>query len=330
MFHIGDVEIKTPLIIAPLAGVSNGAFRDLCYDFGASLTYTEMISDKAIFYNNKKTLDMLEIGERHPISVQLFGSDIETMVYSAQYVEKNTRADIIDINMGCPVNKVVKTGAGSAMMLKEDETAMMVKRVCESVKLPVSVKMRIGYDKQHCNCLSLAKKLEDAGVKAIAIHGRTRSQFYEGQADWSYIKLLKDNLSIPVIGNGDVLSVEDFIRMKEETNADGIMIGRGVIGNPFLIAEINNYLNGKENYEVAYNERFAACIAHCERLSAIKGETAAMREMRGIAPHYISGLYNCSNYKRQMALMSSLKELKDILGEYEKNLVNRPEDVRAV
>ncbi|MBQ2505777.1 MAG: tRNA-dihydrouridine synthase family protein, partial [Erysipelotrichaceae bacterium] len=194
--RIRDKEINSDIIVAPMAGITNDAFRQLCFEFGAGLVYTEMVSDKAIYYNNQKTLDMLKVSkESHPVSMQLFGSEEMTMVYAAKVLDSRTDCDIIDINMGCPVNKVVKTGSGSAMMKSEDHSVDIVKAIIENVAKPVTVKMRLGWDKQHMNYLSLAKKLEGVGVSAIALHARTRSQMYEGHSDWSHIKTLKENLS---------------------------------------------------------------------------------------------------------------------------------------
>ncbi|MBQ1899723.1 MAG: tRNA-dihydrouridine synthase family protein, partial [Erysipelotrichaceae bacterium] len=195
MLRIRDKIIDSRIIVAPMAGITNDAFRQLCFEFGAGLVYTEMVSDKAIFYNNQKTLDMLKISDEfHPVSLQLFGSDVTSMVYAAKVLDQRTNCDFIDINMGCPVNKVVKTGAGSAMMKDEDHTVQIVKKVIEAVEKPVTVKMRLGWDREHMNYLSLSKKLQDVGVSAIALHARTRSQMYEGHADWSHIKVLKENL----------------------------------------------------------------------------------------------------------------------------------------
>lgn len=322
MLHIKNKEIKSPIIIAPMAGITNGAFRELCFEFGAGLVYTEMVSDKAIFYNNQKTMDMLKIdNDYHPVSLQLFGSDIETMMYAAKKIDKETNCDFIDINMGCPVNKVIKTGAGSAMMLKENESVEIVKEIIKNVDKPVTVKMRLGYTLKNMNYLSLAKKLEDVGVSAIALHARTRGQMYEGHADWSHIKILKDNLSIPVIGNGDVKTVEDFIKMKEETNCDAVMIGRGIVGNPFLIKEISNYLSGKEYNQITVDEKFEYCLKHAEKLVKLKGEKLGMSEMRGLAPHYINGLYNASRIKEKMNKMDTYSDLVCILNDYRKDLV---------
>lgn len=321
MLHIKNKEIKSPIIIAPMAGITNGAFRELCFEFGAGLVYTEMVSDKAIFYNNKKTLDMLNIDNNyHPVSLQLFGSDLETMVYAAKVLDKNTNCDFIDINMGCPVNKVVKTGSGSAMMLKEDESVEIVKAIIDNVEKPVTVKMRLGFTLKNMNYLSLAKKLEEIGVSAIALHARTRGQMYEGHAEWSHIKTLKENLSIPVFGNGDVKTVDDFIKMINETNCDAVMIGRGVVGNPFLIKEISNYLQGKENFEISVDDKFKYCLSHAEKLVNLKGEKLGISEMRGLAPHYINGLYSATVYKEKMNRMNTYSDLVSILDEYRKVL----------
>ena len=317
MFQIANHKISSPVIVAPMAGISNDAFRTLCFEFNAGLVYSEMVSDKAIYYDNKRTMDMLKVSDDfHPVSLQLFGSDISTMVYAAKVLDKKTNCDFIDINMGCPVNKVVKTGAGSAMMKNEDETVIIVKQIIENVNKPVTVKMRLGWDIEHLNYLSLSKKLEAVGVSAIALHARSRSQMYEGRADWSHIKILKDNLSIPVIGNGDVKTVDDFIRMKQETNCDGVMIGRAIVGNPFLIKEIDNYLNHKEKIEVSIDDRFAYCLKHAQKLIALQGEKLAVSQMRGLAPHYLTGLYDSTTYKEKINHIKSYADLENILNEY--------------
>lgn len=319
--QIKNLKIDSPIIIAPMAGISNGAFRELCFEFGAGLVYTEMVSDKAIFYNNKKTIDMLEVDDRfHPVSLQLFGSETSTMVYAAKVLDKETNCDIIDINMGCPVNKVIKSFAGSAMMLDEYKSVETVKLIVENVSKPVTVKMRLGYTKDKMNYLSLAKKLEQVGVSAIALHARTRSQMYEGKADWSHIKVLKENLSIPVIGNGDVKTVDDFIRMKTETNCDAVMIGRGVVGNPFLIKEIDNYINGDENYHITFNDKLDYCLKHGKKLVELKGEKIGISEMRGLAVHYLTGMYGSTTYKEKLNHISTYQELCDVINEYRKLL----------
>lgn len=318
MWKIRDKEILNPIVVAPMAGISNDAFRQLCFEFGAGLLYSEMVSDKAIYYRNQKTWEMLKgSADVHPMTLQIFGTEESTMLYAAEVLDRQTDCDFIDINMGCPVNKVIKTGAGSAMMKNENQTAELVRKIVERVHKPVTVKMRLGWDRNSMNYLSLGKKLEEAGVSAIALHARTRSQMYEGHSDWSHIRILKENLSIPVIGNGDVKTVEDFIQMKEETNCDAVMIGRGLVGNPFLIKEITNYLNGEENVKVSYEERFRLCRIHAEKLISLKGERQAIAEMRGLAPHYLSGLYGSARYRGQMSQLKTFHDLDDILNEYE-------------
>ena len=309
---IGNIELKNNIIIAPMAGITNGAFRELCFEFGAGLVEAEMVSDKAIYYLNNKTLKMLEIDNKyHPVSLQLFGSDPETMELAAKRLNDETNCDIIDINMGCPVMKVVKTGAGAALMKNEDLAVEIVKRVIKVSTKPVTVKMRLGWDNKSKNYLSLAKKLEKVGVAAITLHARTRGQMYEGKADWEAIKALHEELSIPVIGNGDIKTVEDFIKYQDY--ADAIMIGRGVVGNPFLIKEINNYLAHSRNYKVSYKQRFKQCIAHTKKLIKLKGEDVAIREMRGLAPHYIQGLYMATKYKTKMAKMTLIYFIAGII-----------------
>lgn len=323
MFKVRDIIINSDVIVAPMAGISNDAFRQLCFEFNAGLVYSEMVSDKAIYYENKRTLDMLKVSDDfHPVSLQLFGSDIKTMVYAAKVLDNETNCDFIDINMGCPVNKVVKTGAGSAMMKNEDETVQIVKQVVRNVKKPVSVKMRLGWDLNNMNYLSLSKKLEDVGVSLIALHARTRSQMYEGHSDWSHIKILKDSLNIPVIGNGDVKSVEDFVEMKKQTNCDGVMIGRALVGNPFLIKEIDNYLNGLDKVNVTIQDRFDYCLKHARKLMNLTNEKNAMSQMRGLAPHYLSGLYDATTYKNKISKIKTYDELVDILNEYKLFLDN--------
>ena len=322
MFHIKNKEIKCDVVVGPMAGISNEAFRQLCFEFDAGLVYSEMLSDKAIYYKNKKTLDMLKISnDYHPVSLQLFGSDINTMLYAAKVLDNETNCDFIDINMGCPVNKVIKTGAGSAMMKDEDNTVKIVKEIINNVDKAVTVKMRLGWDKNNMNYLSLAKKLQDVGVSAISLHARTRSQMYEGQADWNHIKILKDNLDIPVIGNGDVKNVDDYISMKKETGCDGVMIARALVGNPFLIKEINNYLDGLDNIYITNEMKFDYCLKHARKLIELKGEKIAISEMRGLAPHYISGMYNATTYKEKMNKIKTYDDLFNIISEYKQYLI---------
>lgn len=313
---IREIDIPVPVIAAPMAGVSNLAFRRIARKFGAGLVCNEMVSDKALWYDSEKTRRMCvsEPGD-HPVSFQVFGHDLESMVAAAKWLDTETDCDIIDINMGCPVNKVIKAHAGSWLMTDPDHAEMLVKEIVQAVSKPVTVKMRTGYDKDHINCVDLAKRVERAGASAITVHGRTRSQMYEGHADWSMIKAVKDAVSIPVIGNGDVKSADDFVRMMEETGCDGVMIGRGIIGNPFLLQECADAWTGQK-HELSLQERMDLCLAHAEGLCALKGETVAMKEMRGLATWYLKGIRGSRAFKDRLSKITSLQELREILDDF--------------
>lgn len=321
---IGNVEIENPVVIAPMAGITNPAFRQICKKFKAGLVCTEMVSDKAICFENKKTLGMTQVNEdEHPLSMQLFGHDVDTMVKAAVYLDRETNCDIIDINMGCPVTKIVKANAGSALMRDEEYAVEMVRQIIENVKKPVTVKMRIGWDKDSCNCVSLAKKLESVGVCAIAVHGRTKKQMYEGKADWSYIKQVKDAVNIPVIGNGDIRSVEDMITMMDQTGCDMVMIGRGILGDPWLIQRCVEYLRtGKIPEETSVDEKFKLAYDHALSLCELKGEKVGMKEMRGHAAWYMKSLKFSHRVKDLISTMSTLEEFGIILENYKKSLEN--------
>ena len=317
MFKIGDVEIKNPIIIAPMAGVSNSAFRSMCYNFNAALVYSEMISDKALLFKSSKTFEMCQSSdEEHPLTFQLFGHDIDSMTKAAMYLDKNTKCDIIDINMGCPVNKIVKSNAGSALMKDIDHAVKVVESIIENVDKPVTVKMRLGWTKDSINCFELAQRLEKAGVKAIALHGRTRGQMYEGKADWEYVKKMKEILNIPVIGNGDIKSVDDAINMLNYTKCDGIMIGRGAVGNPFLIKQIDDYLKGNDYMMPTYEQRINMAYEHAKRLCDLKGEYIAMKQMRGLASWYIQGMPFSARVKNECAKLNTYEDLTNLFGKY--------------
>ena len=321
MFKIKDIVIKNDIVIAPMAGISNAAFRSLCYEFNAGLVYTEMISDKAIYFGDGKTKEMTEVLEiEHPLSMQIFGSDVDTMVYAAKYLDVNTSCDIIDINMGCPANKIVKGGGGSNLLRTPELAIAIVKAVVNAVSKPVTVKMRIGYDHNNINFLQLAIEFEKLGVAAIALHGRTKTDLYEGKANWEYVKLLKENIKIPVIGNGDIKTLDDYIYYKEYSKCDAIMIGRGVIGNPYLIREITAYHNNIEYVKPTFSQKFDMCIEHTKKLIKLKGERIAIKQMRGIVPWYLAGLPYCTSVKNKCSKINTLENLVDILDEYKKNL----------
>ena len=319
-WKIGEVVIPNRIVIAPMAGISNPAFRVICKEFGAGLIYTEMVSDKALYYDNEKTIGMTDVEENeHPLTMQIFGHDIETMVFAAKLLDTKTDCDIIDINMGCPVNKIIKSQAGSALMKDVDHAVAMSKAVVEAVKKPVTVKMRAGWDLDQITCVELAKGLETVGVKALAVHGRTRKQMYEGHADWSYIKMVKDAVSIPVMGNGDIKSGMDAKRMMEETGCDAVMIGRGVLGDPWLIKEVVHYLDTGETLPSAgMEEKFAMAKLHATRLCHLKGEYIGIREMRGHAAWYVKGLPGSHRLKEALSKMETYEEMLSILEAYEK------------
>ena len=319
-FYIGNVYIENPVIVAPLAGVSNIAFRKIAKQFGAGLVCNEMVSDKALFYGSNKTYDMcISDANEHPLSFQLFGHDVDTVLYGARYLDTQTDCDIIDFNMGCPVNKVIKAKAGSYLMKDVEYAKNLIAQVVQSVSKPVTVKMRIGYDFDHINCVELAKALESVGVAAITIHGRTRSQMYEGKADWSYIKQVKEAVSIPVIGNGDVRSVEDFFEMQRQTGCDGVMIGRGIIGNPFLIQDCVDALND-EVHTFSIDDRIQICMQHAYDLVFYKGEKVAIREMRGLASWYLKGLPKSHYFKNLCSSMNTIDDLETILNDYKQTI----------
>ena len=320
---IGNVEIKNRIILAPMAGITNIAFRKIIKQFGAGLVYSEMVSDKAILYGNKKTIEMLNVDEsEHPISMQVFGGDLESIVEAAKYIDQNSNCDIIDINMGCPVNKVLKSDAGSKLLLYPDKIYEIVKATVEAVSKPVTVKIRIGFDFEHINCVEVAKLIEKAGASAIAIHGRTRSQMYEGKADWSWIKKVKKAVNIPVIGNGDVRTAKDAKRMIDETGVDAVMVGRAALGNPWVVKQMAAYVeDGIELEDPTYEDRIEQCLKHAQELIEFEGERLAIREMRGHAPWYIKGIKSSSYVKNKLSKIETYQELEEILTDYREYLM---------
>ena len=292
MLKIGDIEMKNPVVLAPMAGVCNSAFRLTVKEFGAGLVCAEMVSDKGINLRNERTMNMLYIDEReNPLSLQIFGGEKESLVQAAQFVDKNTNADIIDINMGCPVPKITKCDAGAKWLLDPNKIYEMVSYVTDAVDKPVTVKMRSGWDEDHIFAIENARAVERAGGKAVSLHGRTRYQKYEGKADWDIIRQVKEAVNIPVIGNGDVETPQDAERMLKETGADGVMIGRAALGNPWMIYRTVHYLEtGMIMEEPSAREKMDVCILHMDRLIALKNEYVAVREMRKHAAWYLKGI----------------------------------------
>ncbi|WP_342567340.1 tRNA dihydrouridine synthase DusB [Psychrobacillus sp. FSL K6-4046] len=314
-FQIGNHVMDNRVVLAPMAGICNSAFRLTVKEFGAGLVYAEMISDKGIVQKNERTLSMLYIDEReNPLSLQIFGGEKETLVAAAQYVDQHTSADIIDINMGCPVNKIIKCEAGARWLLDPNKIYEMVSAVVDNVKKPVSVKMRTGWDEEHLYMVENAQAVESAGGAAVAVHGRTRVQMYEGEANWDLIRQVKEAVNIPVIGNGDVNTPQDAKRMLDETGVDGVMIGRAALGDPWMIYRTVEYLEtGELKPEPTVQEKIDVCLLHFDRLTALKGEHIAVREMRKHAAWYLKGIRGNGTARNMINQTETAQELKDYL-----------------
>ncbi|GEO70192.1 tRNA dihydrouridine synthase DusB [Levilactobacillus acidifarinae] len=298
-WQIGDVTIPNRVVVAPMAGVTNVAFRVICKEFGAGLVECEMISGQGIHYHNQRTLAMMAVApHEHPMSIQIFGGTQETLVQAAQFVDQHTAADIIDINMGCPVNKVVNTEAGAKWLLDPDKVYQMVSAVVAAVHKPVTVKMRTGWDDRHLYAVENALAAEKAGASALAMHGRTRKQMYQGRADWQLLSRVADRLTIPFMGNGDVRTPEDAKRMLTEVGADAVMIGRAVMGNPWLLKRVNQYLQtGELLPEATPEQKIAWAQEHLHALCLAKGPQDGPRDFRNQVAYYLKGIPHAARTK---------------------------------
>ena len=304
MWNIGNVKINNRIVFAPMAGISNESFRHIIKSMGAGLIYSEMISNMGIIYNSKNTISMLKINDfERPISIQIFGHDTDSFIQAAKYVEENIKPDILDINMGCPVPKVaLKSQAGSGLLKNPDKIYEIVSAVVKTVNIPVTVKIRSGWDKNNINCVGVAKLIEKAGASAIAIHPRTREQGYSGNADWSLIKKVKESVNIPVIGNGDIKTIEDAKRMLEETNCDAIMIGRAAIGNPWFIKECVEYIeNNNKINEPTYKERIDMLVYHYNQIKKNEGDRKALLDIKTHALAYLKYIPQSKELKKEIA-----------------------------
>ena len=325
-WKIGNVEIPNRVVVAPMAGITNAAFRVTVKEFGAGLVVCEMISDRGIQLRNKKTLEMLYIDEtEHPLSLQIFRGNKESLVEAAQFVSENTAADIIDINMGCPVNKIIKAEAGAKWLLDPDKVYEMVHAVATAIDKPVTVKMRIGWDDEHIFAVQNAQAAEAAGAAAIGMHGRTRVQMYEGAANWSVLREVKQAISIPFMGNGDVRTPEDAKRMLEEVGADAVMIGRAALGNPWMIHRTKHYLEtGELIAEPTPREKIATAKLHLERLADLKGEFVASREFRQHAAYYLKGISRAAKVKAAINQTENKQAIIDLLDAFVEKTEKQP------
>lgn len=310
---IGNVVLENNLILAPMAGVCDLPFRVLCKEQGAGLLCMEMVSAKGIYYNNRNTEILLTtVPEERPVSLQLFGADADIMSEMAKRIEERP-FDILDINMGCPVPKVVNNGEGSALMKQPKLVYEIVSKIARAVKKPVTVKIRKGFDDAHINAVQIARIAEEAGAAAVAVHGRTREQYYSGRADWDIIRQVKEAVSIPVIGNGDILTAQDVIEMKKQTGCDGFMIGRGAQGNPWIFRQILYYLDtGRELQRPEISEVADMILRHARAQIAFKGETMGIREMRKHAAWYTSGYKNSAKLRGKINEIDTYEQLEEL------------------
>ncbi len=315
--RIGKIELKTPLALAPMAGVTDLPFRLICRRHGCGMTVSEMVSAKGLLYKNVKTTEMLRIAEgERPTAIQLFGSVPQELAEAARMVEASG-ADMIDFNMGCPVAKIVNNGEGSALMKKPQLAYDILAAMVQAVSIPVTVKFRAGWDADNINAVEIAKAAEAAGVAAVAVHGRTRQQFYEGKADWSVIAAVKQAVQVPVFGNGDIFSVDDGLRMLRETGCDGLMIGRGADGNPWIFSELAAVLAGEQRPAApTLDVRLQQAAEHLAMLIDYKGEYVAVKEMRRHISAYLKGMPHAAEFRGRFHKVDTHEQFMTLLAEY--------------
>lgn len=310
---IGNVKIVNKLILAPMAGVTDAAFRAVCAGFGYGLAYTEMVSAKALMYKDRKTQGLLEKADEEPEpAVQIFGSDVDAIKYAVDLLN-GTKTPLIDINMGCPAPKITKNGEGSALMKDPQKASSIIKAAVSVAKKPVTVKIRSGWDKDSINAVEFALMAQQSGAGAVAVHPRTRDMYYSGKADWGIVKAVKEKVDIPVIGSGDVFSAEDAVQMINETNCDAVMVARGAMGNPWIFRDFNALMEKSDIKKVSIEEKKAMIKEHMELLLKYKGEHRAILEIRKHAVWYSKGEYNASKFKNKVFTCKSITEIIDSL-----------------
>ena len=315
MIKIGNIEIKNPVLLAPMAGITDYPYRSICKKYGASIVYTEFVSSNGIIMENQKTLDMIKFKEsERPIGVQIFGDNPEIVGNSAKYIYKNFRPDLIDINYGCPVPKITKKGAGSAALKDLCLMNEITQAVVEAApNIPITVKMRAGWDEKNIICDKVGPTLELLGIKAITLHARTTKQLYSGKANWNHIKNLKENVEIPVIGNGDVVDIESFDKMREETNCDAIMIGRAALGNPWIFRDITNHLNNVDVIKTTLDEVLEVSMEHIKLLESTKHPKVAINLSKKHLSYYLKGFNNASMHRKTIMSLENLNDIKQYI-----------------
>ena len=314
-------SFKNAVYLAPLAGVSDAAFRLISRQHGADLCYTEMISANGLKYNNRNTEKMFySFPDEKEKAVQFFGPDADTILYAVDYITRFDDISVIDINMGCPMPKIIKNHEGAFLMTVPDKACEIIKKVKQRTLLPVTAKIRRGFSPDDDNAVSFSKRLEDEGLDAVTVHGRYASQYYEGKADWDIIRQVKDALTIPVIGNGDIIDGKSAAAMFEYTGCDSVMIGRGALGNPFIFREVKAYLSGADHEPVSLEEKLQVLLKQAELACIEKGESVGMKQMRKHAIWYIHGMYNASKYKTRLSSVRKLDDLKNIINEISEDI----------